>query len=52
MKKTYINPTMEVVKVATQQMLAGSPGSQTLDKGATQISGSDEIGAHGDDFDW
>ena len=24
MKKTYINPAMEIVKVQTQQMLAGS----------------------------
>ena len=24
MKKTYINPKMEIVKIATQQMLAGS----------------------------
>jgi len=24
MKKTYINPELEVVKIATQQMLAGS----------------------------
>lgn len=52
MKKTYINPTMEVVKVATQQMLAGSPGSQTLDKGATQIDSGSDIGGHDDDFDW
>lgn len=25
MKKTYINPTLEVVKIQTQQMLASSP---------------------------
>ena len=24
MKKTYINPAMNVIKIATQQMLAGS----------------------------
>ena len=24
MKKTYINPELEVIKIATQQMLAGS----------------------------
>ncbi len=36
MKKTYMNPTMEVVKIQTQQMLAasntlplGDPGSAT-----------------------
>ena len=26
MKKTYINPEMEIVKIQTTQMLAGSPG--------------------------
>ena len=25
MKKTYINPTIQVVKIQTQQMLASSP---------------------------
>ena len=53
MKKTYINPNIEVVKINMhQQMLSGSPSSQTLDKGATQITGSGDIGAHDDDFDW
>ena len=27
MKKTYINPTMKVVKIHTRQMLASSPGA-------------------------
>ena len=27
MKKTYINPTIEVVRIATQQMLATSDGT-------------------------
>ena len=52
MKKTYINPNMEVVKIATQQMLAGSPGQQTLSKTGDSISSDSEIGGHGDDFDW
>lgn len=52
MKKTYINPTMEIVKVATQQMLAGSPAGQVLDKNGTQIDDGDLIGGRGDDFDW
>ena len=53
MKKTYITPNIEVVKINMhQQMLSGSPSSQTLDKGATQITGSGDIGAHDDDFDW
>lgn len=53
MKKTYINPTIEVVKIASQsQMLAGSPGTKSLDKDAVQITGSSDIGGHDDDFDW
>ena len=53
MKKTYINPALEVVKINIhQQMLSGSPASQTLDKGATPISSGSEIGGHDDDFDW
>ena len=26
MKKTYINPELEVIKIATRQILAASPG--------------------------
>lgn len=26
MKKKYINPAMEIVKIETQQVIAGSPG--------------------------
>ncbi len=33
MKKTYINPEMQVVKIATQQMLAASlPGGGSTDQ--------------------
>ena len=35
MKKTYINPTINVVKIHTQQMLAVSAGSNTLDPSLT-----------------
>ncbi len=52
MKKTYINPNIEVVKIQTQQMLAGSPAGQVLDKNGTQIDDGDLIGGRGDDFDW
>ena len=50
MKKTYINPTMEVVKVATQQMLAASDQPMTIinDKVVSGTAGD----AHDDDFDW
>ncbi len=30
MKKEYKNPSMEVIEIATQQMLAGSPGGQNM----------------------
>ncbi len=45
MKKTYINPTMEIVKVATQQMLAAS-GDVLLQSGSAS-----EWGAREDDGD-
>ena len=36
MKKTYIVPAMEIVRIATkQQMLAGSPGLLNKDAGLT-----------------
>ncbi len=47
MKKTYINPEMVIIKVQTQQMLAGSIQA-TL--GGTQ--GNSEALGHGDDADW
>lgn len=48
MKKAYINPQMEIVKVATQQMLAAS-GDLDLQSGSAS-----EWGAREDDgdFDW
>lgn len=48
MKKTYINPNMEVVKVSMQQqMLAGSLAIGSGDKNpATEADG------RSDDFDW
>ena len=35
MKKTYINPIINVVKIQTQQMLALSTGGNTLDPSKT-----------------
>ena len=45
MKKTYINPAMEVIKVHTQQMLAASTDMNL--KGGT----ASEWGARGSDLD-
>ena len=50
MKKTYINPTMEVVKMQVNQMICLSAG---LDQGATPISDPVEFGGREDDgYDW
>ncbi len=51
MKKTYINPNMLVVKIATQQMLAVSQGTLSTSEG-DKIGSSSDFGAHDDDFDW
>ena len=48
MKKTYINPNIEVIKIQTQQMLADS---LTLGTGTTPTNPS-ASDAHDDDFDW
>ena len=50
MKKIYNNPTIEVVKIQTQQMLAGSP-IEGPGIGASGSAGSAE-GRGDDDFDW
>lgn len=51
MKKTYINPNIEVVTIATQQMLAASNGTLSTEDG-DKITSSGGFGAHDDDFDW
>ncbi len=48
MKKTYINPEMEIIKVATQQMLAAS---EQVDFGSSVDSASGAEG-HYDEYDW
>ena len=51
MKKTYINPNIEVVKIGTQQMLATS--TKTVTFGSGNKSGGDACGHEfDDDFDW
>ena len=47
MKKTYITPSMETVKIATQQMLAGSNpsvgiGSGSVEAGSVESRGWDD----------
>ena len=47
MKKTYINPELEVIRIATQQMLAQSVGYDS-----TPIDNPIDVDGHEDDFDW
>lgn len=51
MKKTYINPELEVVKIAIQQMLAASPDGFAKSIDTTGGSGEDALG-HDDEYDW
>lgn len=51
MKKAYINPEMEIVKIATQQMLAVS--ARGIDNTDAVVDGSGDYNdAHYDEFDW
>lgn len=54
MKKIYSNPKLEVVKVATQQMLAGSldPSKGTGTVNNTSATYGADAEGHGSDFDW
>ena len=47
MKKAYINPTLEVVKIATQQMLCESQVGLSSDRKDLNLADG-----HSDDFDW
>ena len=48
MKKTYINPEIEIVKIASKmQMLAGSDP-----KLGDPYNGSETVLGHDDEFDW
>ena len=61
MKKTYINPEMVIVKIATQQMLASSgpamfngdgTGEINLDPAVDLDPVNDEVLGREDDFDF
>ena len=41
MKKTYMNPELQVVKIQTHQMLASSPTSMSIDSTPVNPSSSD-----------
>ena len=50
MKKTYSNPTIQVVKIQIQQILAGSPDSAYDTTGnGTQLSRKDRFGFDDED---
>lgn len=44
MKKTYINPQMEIVKIGTQQMLAASGDVELKGGSATEWGAREEYG--------
>ena len=51
MKKTYINPNMEIVTLHAMQLLSGSTPEAGFSKsGAGSLGGSDT--SREDDFDW
>ena len=44
---------MEIVRMKmNQHLLDGSPAAQVLNPADTPISSGDDIGSHGDEFDW
>ena len=51
MKKTYLNPELIVVKIATHQMLAGSPDETMSGKGNLGDGEGFSFGARDGDFD-
>jgi len=51
MKRTYMNPTLEVIKIETMQMLAASTMTLPLIGGDGAVDNSDEILAPGIDFE-
>ncbi len=51
MKKTYINPAMEIVEVKVQNLLAGSVTVNMMDTPGTTPTSATTLG-RGDDFDW
>ena len=49
MKKTYINPSIEVVKIQTVGMLAGSPLQSST---PAEVNGDGNYNSLGRDFDF
>ena len=49
MKKTYINPEIEIVKFHAQQLLSGSVMGKETD---TEITDENDVLGHGESFDW
>ena len=49
MKKTYINPEIEIIKIATQQMLAGS--TLSIDE-TVEITDENELLSRESDFNF
>ncbi len=52
MKKTYINPEMEIVNVEVQQMLAASLGISSTEVDGSQALGRDADFSFDDSEDW
>ena len=52
MKKTYINPVMNVVKIETQQMLAASPDGFLGGLNTSGGDGGSALSREDDDDDW
>ncbi len=50
MKKIYINPTIEIVKIKAQQLLSTSDPVSGAKFDPSASSGS--MDSHSDDFDW
>ena len=49
MKKTYINPEMEIVKVQTMQMLAASAH---VDMTEDEVTSEEDLLGRGSSYDW
>ena len=52
MKKTYINPEMEIVKVQTMQMLAASTELSNTEASVNGSGDYENALGHFDDNDW
>ena len=52
MKKTYINPAMEVVVIKAQTLLAGSVTSAGFDSDFNNAKETSVADGRYDDFDW